>query len=127
VGLIARVFEREGLPTVTLSSALDVSERVKAPRTAFLNFPLGSQVGPPNEPELQRQILRRSLQLIGSVREAGEIVELPFEWPDADWRRQVIETYRHDAATLDGQRRESEYEDGRNFAEQECVDVCGFV
>lgn len=127
MGLIARVFEREGLPTVTLTSAFDVTKRVRPPRSAFLNYPLGNQVGPPGEPELQRRILRDTLQLLYSVKEAGEIIELPFDWPDPDWQRQVIEAYHHDAATVSRQRRESEYDGAGNFAAQECIDVCGFV
>jgi hypothetical protein len=127
VGLVARVFEREGIPTVALSSALDITERVKAPRTAFLNFPLGNQVGPPNAPELQRRILVQTLGLLSSVRRAGAIVRLPFEWPDPFWQTDVVETYRHDSTTVQRQRVESEYDGGEYFGGRECVDVCSLV
>lgn len=127
MGLIARVFEREGIPTVTLTSAMDVTERVRPPRSAFLNFPLGNQVGPPDQPDLQRQILRESLELLSSVRTAGQIVPLPFEWPDPDWQAQVIETYRRDAGTVKRQRIESEYDDGEYFASRECIEVCSLL
>lgn len=127
MGLVARVFEREGIPTVTLSSALDITRRVKAPRTAFLNFPLGNQVGPPNAPAVQKRILVEALNLLSSVRRAGEIAQLPFEWPDPSWQADVVETYRRDWSTVQRQRVESEYEEGEYFGDRECVDVCSLV
>lgn len=127
MGLVARVFEREGIPTVTLTSALDVTERVRPPRSAFLNFPLGNQVGPPGQPDLQREIVKRALALFESANVQGEIVELPFEWPDAAWQAQVAATYKDEAAIVSRQRLESETDSTGNFAVRECIDVCGLV
>lgn len=121
------MFEREGIPTVTLTSALDVTQRARPPRSAFLNFPLGNQVGPPDQPDLQRAILRDALALLASVTEPGEIVELPYEWPEAGWQAGVVATYKEEAATVSRQRVESEFDAGGNFAVRECIDVCGLV
>jgi len=41
VGLIARALEEKGIPTVSLSSAYDLTTLVKPPRTFFVNYPLG--------------------------------------------------------------------------------------
>ena len=41
IALLARVIEREGIPTVTVTGACDITERVRPPRAGFLNFPLG--------------------------------------------------------------------------------------
>jgi len=68
-----------------------------------------------------------ALDLLDSVRTPGEIMRLPFEWPDPDWARDVIATYRHDAETVTRQRVDSEFDGDRNFAAQECVDVCSLV
>ncbi len=54
-------------------------------------------------------------------------MHLPFEWPVAEWQQEVILAYRRDSATVARQRRESEFEGERNFAAQECVDVCSLV
>ena len=121
------MFEREGVSTVTLTSALDVTERVRPPRSAFLNFPLGNQVGPPRRPDLQREIVKSALALLESATNPGEIVELPFEWPDAAWQAQVIATYKDDAAVVSRQRVESEVDETGNFAVRECIDVCRLV
>lgn len=112
---------------MTLTSALDISRRTRPPRAAFLNFPLGNQVGPPGEPELQREILRSTLEVLVSAKRPGEIVQLPYEWPDKDWQATVIATYRADAATVLRQRRESEFEGADNFAERDCIDVCSLI
>jgi hypothetical protein len=127
VGLVARVLEREGIPTVSLSSALDITERVRPPRVAFLDFPLGNQVGPPGEPGLQRRILAAALRLLESVRQPGEIHHLPFTWPAPDWRDQVVETYKRDAAVVRSQRLAAEYVGGDNDAARECAEVCSLV
>ncbi len=112
---------------MTLSSAFDIAERVRAPRTAFLDFPLGNQVGPPGQAEVQRQILTASLELFETVRTPGEIVRLPFEWPDPGWRDDVRALYMADAEVVRRQRLEGEYVDGVNIAADECADVCSLI
>ena len=42
-----------------MTSALDITQSVKPPRAVFVNFPLGHQTGPPDQPDLQRQIVTR--------------------------------------------------------------------
>ena len=112
---------------MTLSSALDIAERVRAPRTAFLDFPLGNQVGPPGQPALQRAILAAALGLLETVGEPGEIVRLPFAWPEPGWRDAVRALYVADAAIVRRQRLEGEYIDGVNIAADECTDVCSLI
>jgi hypothetical protein len=127
VGLVARVFEREGIPTVTLTSALDITKRVRPPRSAFLNFPLGNQAGPPGRPDLQREIVKSALALLVSATNPGEIVALPLEWPDPAWQAQVTSAYKDEAAIVSRQRVESETDSTGNFAVRECIDVCRLV
>ena len=127
MGLVARVLEREGLTTVSLTSARDITERVRPPRAAFLNFPLGNQTGRPNDPEGQRAILRDVLQLAESSNEPGEIRDLPFTWPDPNWEAATIARYQEEARVVLEQRTRGEYEGEVNYALQECNDVCGLV
>jgi hypothetical protein len=84
VGLIARVVEEAGIPTLTMTSALDITQAVKPPRAVFLNFPLGHQTGKPDDPELQRSIIRDALNAFESIDAPGTIVELPYVWDPAD-------------------------------------------
>ena len=54
--------------------------RVKPPRSAFLNFPLGRQCGKPHDAPLQTAILKDALGVLNSATSPGEIVDLPYEW-----------------------------------------------
>jgi len=131
VGLVARVLEREGIPTVSLTSALDITERIRPPRAAFLNFPLGNPTGRPHQPEGQRAILRDVLHLAETATAPGRIVELPYRWPDPDWEAETIRGYWDEKHIVRDTRLKNEYdgavETGDNYALRECRDVCSLV
>jgi D-proline reductase (dithiol) PrdB len=82
VGLVARVVEAAGIPTVVIASARDITESVKPPRAVFVDYPLGHQTGLPGDAESQRAVLRAAFDVLESAREPGRIVELPFRWPE---------------------------------------------
>lgn len=86
MGLLARGVEEAGIPTVLLGSCLDMMKQLMAPRTVFLDFPLGRQCGRPNDRELQMVILRDTLAFLEKVEEPGQVLELPHEWGEPfDW------------------------------------------
>ena len=64
VGLLARVIEAAGIPTMTIAVLKDVVESVRPPRVALYDGELGSVAGLPGWPEHQRRILDESLRLI---------------------------------------------------------------
>lgn len=103
MGLIARALEARGLPTLSMSCLWEVSNAFKPPRTVFLDFPIGCPAGKPNEPELQRDILRAALREAPRFDEPWRIHELPFQWsPDGnrDWEETVREIYRKGVGTV---------------------------
>ena len=65
-----------------MTSALDITEAVKPPRSVFVNFPLGHQTGKPHQPELQRSILRDAFHALETITDPGAIVTLPYTWDD---------------------------------------------
>ena len=87
VGLIARVVEAAGIPTLCMTSALDITRAVNPPRAVFVNFPLGHQTGKPHQPDQQRAIVRDALRAFETIARPGTIVELPYVWDpnDRDW------------------------------------------
>ena len=131
MGLVARVLEREGIPTVSLTSAIDITERIRPPRAAVLNFPLGNPTGRPHDPEGQRAILRDVLCLAETATEPGAIVQLPYQWPDADWEAETIRGYWDEKHIVRDTRLKNEYEgaveDGANYAIGECRVVCSLA
>jgi hypothetical protein len=78
------VAEAAGIPTLCMTSALDITQAVKPPRAVFVNFPLGHQTGKPDQPELGRQIVRDAMAAFESINAAGQIVELPYVWDPHD-------------------------------------------
>lgn len=78
-GLVARVVEAAGIPTVTVSTGRDLSAQVKPPRTLFVNFPMGNAFGRPFDRAVQRRILLDALAL-ASRDEAGLSVDGPYDW-----------------------------------------------
>ena len=76
--------EAAGIPTLCMTSALDITQSVKAPRAVFVNFPLGHQTGRPNDPAIQRAIVRDAMRAFESISTPGEIVQLPYVWDTND-------------------------------------------
>jgi hypothetical protein len=72
--------EEEGIPTIYLGSCRDMMARVKAPRNAFIDFPLGHQCGKPNDVDLQSRILKDALHVLETAREQGTLVDLDYQW-----------------------------------------------
>ncbi len=76
MGLVARVIESLGIPTVLVSTGRDLTELVRPPRSLFVNYPMGNPFGPPNQPGTQKRILSTALALAGEITEPGSIVDL---------------------------------------------------
>ncbi|MGE5663941.1 MAG: hypothetical protein ACM31I_06395 [Deltaproteobacteria bacterium] len=91
MGLVARHVEAAGIPTLCMSSALDITRAVNPPRAAFLDFPLGHTAGAPGDPELQRSILLDALSSFPSMTAPGSVRMLPFRWPgDGCWKAKAF-------------------------------------
>lgn len=91
MGLIARAVEEAGIPTTSATSALDITQAVKPPRAAFVNFPLGHQTGKPFDRESQLNIVKDCLNLLRTATESGKIVELPYRWAaDNAWEEEAM-------------------------------------
>lgn len=84
MGLLARAVEEAGIPTTSVSSALDITQAVKPPRTLFVNFPLGNQCGKAFDADGQRRIVSRALRLLEEPSSGGAIETWPQLWRDDD-------------------------------------------
>jgi len=71
VGLVARMIEAAGIPTMTIAVVKEIVDSVRPPRVALYNGELGSVAGKPNFPEHQRRILDESLRLIEPMDQPG--------------------------------------------------------
>ena len=87
MGLVARHLEAAGIPTLCMTSALDITNSIRPPRAAFLDYPLGHTTGKPGEPELQRRILLEALDAFASLSSPGSVKTLSFRWSDDEsWK-----------------------------------------
>ena len=97
MGLISHQLEEAGIATVAISTAKDITEAVRMPRAAFLDFPQGFTAGKPNNMNLAKEILRSTLEIL-DTSEDETLVDLDFHWAENDeWKDSVF------AVTSDGQ------------------------
>ena len=91
MGLVARHLEAAGIPTLCMTSALDISKSVNPPRAAFLDFPLGHTTGAPNDPRMQQAIVADALSSFESMTVPGTVKMLPYRWPgDEGWKAKAF-------------------------------------
>jgi hypothetical protein len=83
VGLVQRVLEARGLPTVSLSMIPDLTRAVGVPRLAGIGYPMGRPLGQPHDADGQRAVLRATLELLATAEGPDTCVELPFVWPQS--------------------------------------------
>jgi D-proline reductase (dithiol) PrdB len=82
VGLIARVIEEHGIPTVCVVMNRDITENVKPPRALWVHFPYGAPLGPAGQSDTQMSVVREALDALVSAADPGAIVESDIEWPE---------------------------------------------
>ncbi len=86
-----RAIEQRGIPTVSVTVALDVTEHAKPPRAVFVPFMMGHHFGVPFHRELQRRIILEAFDHLVSAKQSGEIKRLPVTWAQARKEGKAIE------------------------------------
>ncbi len=86
-----RAVEKRGIPTVSLSVALDVTQHIKPPRAVFLPFMMGHLFGVPFHKSLQREIVLTALDRITEAAQSGDIFFFPKTWAQARKEGKKIE------------------------------------
>ncbi len=81
MGLVARTIEAAGIPTVTLNMIWPYQRLVGMPRVAAIEHPFGRPYGDVGDVETQRAVLKAALAVAATATEPGEVVHLPFVWP----------------------------------------------
>ena len=62
--LLQSVIERSGIPTVSVSTLMEITRRVDAPRVLAVDRPLGFPLGAARDAEVQRAIMMAALTLV---------------------------------------------------------------
>ena len=82
MGLVARVIEAAGIPTVILNMMPAYQPSVGAPRVAAIGHPFGRPYGAVGDADTQRAVLRAALRVLEMARTPGDVGHLPFQWPE---------------------------------------------
>jgi hypothetical protein len=82
VGLAARYLEQKGFSTLVLTPTPEFNRAVGIPRSAAIAYPYGRPAGEAGDPEGQRRVLAAALAAFETIRKPGEVVHLPFTWPE---------------------------------------------
>ena len=96
VSLVARHLEANGIPTMCLTSALDIIEAGRPPRATFVDYPLGHTAGKPFDELDQLGILRATLRGFEALTEPGGMHRLPNVWGEESWRAAASSTVGED-------------------------------
>lgn len=86
-----RAIEQRGIPTVSMTVALDVTEHCKPPRAVFVPFMMGHHFGVPFHRELQRRIICAALDHVLTAKLSGEVVALSITWATARREGKMID------------------------------------
>jgi D-proline reductase (dithiol) PrdB len=83
VGLVARVLEDAGIPTVTLNMIWVYNRLVGMPRVAAIEHPFGRPYGDVGDRDTQAAVVRAALDVFASAKAPGHVEHLPFVWHEA--------------------------------------------
>ena len=84
MGLIQRLAEEAGIPTISLGNMADRMSYIKPPRALLVKFPRGSMLGEPGNAERQRRIILDGFEALKTTIVPGTVLELPYRWKQMD-------------------------------------------
>jgi D-proline reductase (dithiol) PrdB len=82
VGLASREIEAAGIATVCLSMIPALTHATGAPRVAALEHPFSRPMGMVGDAAGQTAVLRAALEVLVAATRPGEVIDLPFRWPE---------------------------------------------
>ncbi len=92
MSLVARHLEEHGIPTVVFATARDIVEHCGVPRMVFVDFPLGSPCGEPEDAAMQRQVVEMGLRLLETAAGPRTTREAGLRWSKGEKWKELIFT-----------------------------------
>jgi hypothetical protein len=90
VSALGHFLEEEGIATTIISLIRVHSEKVRPPRSLFVPFELGRPLGAPNDPAMQKQVLKAALDLLDRDDGPSFIEDFAYDGayqaPTEDWQ-----------------------------------------
>ena len=82
VGLLQCEIEKAGIPTVSVSTIPEMTERVCVPRAAFVQYPFGRVLGMVGDRVGQRRVCDHLVDLLETATFPNTYKHLPYAWPE---------------------------------------------
>jgi hypothetical protein len=126
--MISRAVEAKGIPCVTMTALREMAEAFKPARPVFADFPLGATVGRPGDAEMQRSVLRSTLEVADQPATPWRITDLPQTWSaDRSWEDDVRALYASEGKDVHRARVTTHMRDGEGLVgrEEELDIACG--
>ena len=122
VGLVARILEEAGFPTICLTAARSITESVNPPRAAFVDMPLGYTAGRPHEPEFQKDLLRKVFTAVEEIEIPGSIVDLDISWSEGEsWKDKATSGLNNGVNSAEGDSRRPRLRDPQYQYEEDKI------
>ena len=78
--IVQRAIEEAGIPTIVIAALPPVVRQNGAPRVVAPLVPMGANAGEPNNPEMQRAIVKDTLEQLVKIETPGRIVSRPYQY-----------------------------------------------
>lgn len=75
-----RAIEEIGIPTIIIAALPPVVRQAGTPRAVAPLVPMGANAGAPHDVEMQKGIVKATLEQLVEIQTPGKIVPLPFEY-----------------------------------------------
>jgi hypothetical protein len=95
VGLLQRVFDEEGFPTISITTVKEITLAVKPSCACYVEHPFGFTLGELGDKQRQKAILKRVLKEATGHYDPGTIIDLPYKWIKDDLRDRQLRKEAH--------------------------------
>ena len=90
MGLIQRIIESSGIPTISISINRPYTEKIKPPRSIYLDWPFGHPLGEPGHVAQQAAVLTKLFDALYTIDTPGMMIDVGWRWgqetyPPASW------------------------------------------
>jgi hypothetical protein len=113
VSLISRYLEAHGVPTVVIGTARDIVEHCGVARFLFVDYPLGSPCGEPDNVGEQRDVFQQALDLLAQAEGPRTTREAGCRWGKGEeWKRLIFteeQPFQDESAKAEWEVRNNEY------------------
>lgn len=89
MGLIQRVIDIFGIPTISLTLVKEMTSLIKPSKALFIQHPFGLTLGEIGDSATHEAVLRDCLLFASQQLPAGSIVDLQYQWKDDLRERQL--------------------------------------